>query len=259
MDLGFLIGLPLGFFAIIFSIAIGGFPFQIFISVVSVFITIVGSFAALMVGAPLKRIMSMGTYVGLCLREPKSNIPDIIKTLVSFSEKSRREGLLSLEDEIESLQDDFFKQGIRLVVDGTDPEVIKSIMYNQLNQMNVRHSFGIKLFDDWGKLAPAFGMIGTLYGLVGMLSTMGDPSAIGKGMSAALITTFYGAILANLILIPVKNKLSDRDLKETTEKEIILEGILSIQTGDNPRIVEEKLLAFIPPKERLKVKQTSDI
>lgn len=259
MDLGFIIGLPLGFFAIIFSIIIGGFPMTIYWDLVSVFITIIGSFAALMVGSPISRILKMGTYIKIVMNEPKSNIADIIKTLVSFSEKSRREGLLSLEDEIESLTDDFFKQGIRLVVDGTDPEVIKSIMYNQLNQMNSRHGFGIRLFSDWGKLAPAFGMIGTLYGLVGMLNNMGDPSAIGKGMAAALITTFYGAIMANLVFIPVATKLTDRDANETAEKEIILEGILSIQTGDNPRIVEEKLLAFIPPRERGKIKQTSDV
>jgi len=259
MDLGFIIGMPLGFFAIIISILIGGFPMYIYWDLVSVFITIVGSFAALMVASPMSRIFKIGTYINICLKEPKSNVPDIIKTLVTFSERSRREGLLSLEDEIENLTDEFFKQGIRLVVDGTDPEVIKTIMYNQLNQMNARHSEGISLFDNWGKLAPAFGMIGTLYGLVGMLNSMGDPSLIGKGMAAALITTFYGAIMANLVFIPIKAKLSDRDAVETSEKEIILEGILSIQTGDNPRIVEEKLLAFVPPKERAKIKQTSDI
>ncbi len=259
MDLGFIIGLPLGFFAIIFSIIIGGFPMYIYWDLVSVFITIIGSFAALMVGSPIKRIFKIPTYIKICLKEPKSNIPDIIKTLVTFSERSRREGLLSLEDEIENLSDDFFKQGIRLVVDGTDPEVIKTIMYNQLNQMNARHGEGIGIFDQWGKLAPAFGMIGTLYGLVGMLNSMGDPSLIGKGMAAALITTFYGAIMANLVFIPIKNKLTDRDVMETGEKEIILEGILSIQTGDNTRIVEEKLLAFVPPRERTKIKQTSDI
>lgn len=259
MDLGFIIGLPLGFFAIIISIIIGGFPMYIYWDIISVFITIVGSFSALMVASPMKRIFKIGKYINICLKEPKSNLADIIKTIVSFSERSRREGLLALEDEIDNLSDDFFKQGIRLVVDGTDPEVIKAIMYHNLNQMNARHSEGISLFDSWGKLSPAFGMIGTLYGLVGMLNSLGDPSLIGKGMAAALITTFYGAIMANLVFIPIKTKLAYRDEVETFEKEIILEGILCIQTGDNPRVVEEKLLAFVPPKDRLKIKQTSDI
>ena len=125
--------------------------------------------------------------------------------------------------------------------------------------MNSRHEVGISIFDAWGKLAPAWGMIGTLYGLVAMLANLGDPSQIGKGMAAALITTLYGAIMANLIFVPLKDKLAMRDGDETAEKEIILEGILSIQSGDNPRVVEEKLLAFVVPGDRLKLKQTQDV
>lgn len=257
MDLGIL-GIPLGFALIIVGIFLGGSGLGIYMDLVSAIITIGGSFSALLVSCDLNTIKSIGIYFGIVTKKPKSNVGEIIRQLVAFSEKSRREGLLSLEDEVENLTDAFFKQGIRLVVDGTDPEVIKSILYNQLNQMNARHEIGMKMFDNWGKLAPAFGMIGTLYGLVAMLSSLGDPSQIGKGMSAALITTFYGAILANLIFVPVKDKLELRDNTETAEKEIILEGILSIQSGDNPRVVEEKLLAFVPPKERDKLKQTND-
>ncbi len=254
MDIASVIGLPLGFAAIIFSIVIGGFPIGIYMDLVSVFITVVGSFAALMYGSPMSSIMSLGKVMGLSFKARKSNVGNIIKTLVAFSEKSRREGLLSLEDEIEQLTDEFFKQGIRLVVDGTDPEVIKNVLYNQLNSMNSRHEGNIALLSNWAKLAPAFGMIGTLYGLVGMLANMGDPSSIGKGMAAALITTFYGAIMANLIFIPAAMKLATYDGDETAEREMLIEGILSIQTGDNPRIVEEKLLAFVPPGDRAKLK-----
>ena len=258
MDLGSIVGIPLGFFLIIGAILLGGNSLLIYADPVSAIITIGGSIAALLVSVDLDSVKKIGVFISIVMRKPKSNVTEIIRQLVTFSEKSRREGLLSLEDEVDNLTDTFFKQGIRLVVDGTDPEVIKNILYNQLNQMNARHEVGIKLFDDWGKLAPAFGMIGTLYGLVAMLSSLGDPSQIGKGMSAALITTFYGAILANLIFIPIKSKLELRDADETAEKEIILEGILSIQSGDNPRVVEEKLLAFVPPKERDNVRQVSD-
>ena len=258
MDLGTLVGIPLGLTLLVTAILYGGASLMIYIDVPSILITIGGSFASLLVTQDLANLKQIGKFFGIVYKQPKSNIPEIIKQLVSFSEKSRREGLLYLEDEVEQISDEFFKQGIRLVVDGTDPEVIKTILYNQLNQMNARHSSAIAIFDSWGKLAPAWGMIGTLYGLVAMLANLGDPSQICKGMSAALITTFYGAILANLIFVPVKDKLSMRDANETAEKEIILEGILSIQSGDNPRVVEEKLLAFVAPGDRLKLKQTSD-
>ncbi|HPO51114.1 MAG TPA: motility protein A [Spirochaetota bacterium] len=258
MDLGFVIGIPGALVMVIAAILYGGFSLMLYVDIPSILITVGCSFMALMASSKLKDVTAMGKFIGLCVSQPKSNISDIVKTLVTFSEKSRREGLLSLEDEIEALKDEFFKQGIRLVVDGTDPEVIKNILYSQLNGMETRHGAGIKLFDDWGKLAPAFGMVGTLYGLVGMLANMGDPSAIGKGMAAALITTLYGAIMANGIFIPIKNKLEIRHNDEVAEKEIIVEGILSIQTGDNPRVVEEKLLAFVAPKERAKLKQTQD-
>lgn len=258
MDLGTLIGIPLGFTMLIAAILYGGASLLIYLDIPSALITIGGSFCALMVTQDMANLKKIGKFFGIAYKQPKSNVPEIIRQLVSFSEKSRREGLLSLEDEVEQINDDFFKQGIRLVVDGTDPEVIKSILYNQLNQMNARHTLGVSIFDAWGKLAPAWGMIGTLYGLVAMLANLGDPSQIGQGMATALITTLYGAIIANLIMIPVKDKLSMRDANETAEKEIILEGILSIQSGDNPRVVEEKLLAFVAPKERATLKQTSD-
>ena len=168
----------------------------------------------------------------------------IITTLVAFSEKARREGLLALEDDLDEGEDEFMRKGIQLVVDGTDPDIIKNILYTELNQVQARHSSNIKVIDDWSKLAPAFGMIGTLTGLIAMLANMEDSSAIGAGMAQALITTMYGSLMANLVLIPFKNKLVDLDDGETLVKELIIEGILSIQSGDNPRILEEKLIAF---------------
>ncbi len=255
MDLGTIIGLGAGFFLLIFGVISSGGDIVRFISIPSVLITIGGSFSALLVGNPLSRILGIMRYFNLALRLPNYEEERIISQLVNFSEKARREGLLALEDDLEEVEDDFLRKGIQLVVDGTDPDIIKNILYNELNQIQNRHSIGITLFDDWGKFAPAFGMIGTLIGLIIMLANIEDKSAIGTGMSTALITTMYGVILANLVFIPIKRNLEDKDNAETLVKEIMIEGILSIQSGDNPRILEEKLLSFLPPARREAVRQ----
>lgn len=255
MDFTVLGGIIAGFIAIIASILVSGFPMYIYLDLISVFITIVGSMSALVVAMPWEAVKNLNKVIRVAMMKQKLNIDTLIPMLVAFSEKSRREGLLSLEDDIEAIEDNFLKTGLQLVVDGTDPDVIKNILYHEMDQLEARHGVGIKFFDQWGKLAPAWGMIGTLFGLVGMLQSLGDPSSIGVGMAAALITTFYGAIMANLIFIPIKTKLEDRHENEMLIKEIVLEGILSIQTGDNPRIVEQKLLAFLDPKLRDKIKR----
>ncbi len=258
MDLGVVLGIPLGIFCIVISILVGGFTLDTYWDLISVFITIGGSFCALMVATPLEKLRKIWTVFNIAMKKENLRVEEIIPRLVTFSEKSRREGLLSLEDDLETIEDDFFREGIQLVVDGTDPDVIKNVLYNEMTQLQSRHKIGIDMFDNWSKYAPAFGMIGTLYGLCGMLRSLGDPTLIGIGMASALITTFYGAIMCYLIFLPIKKKLEDKDQDEITVKEIILEGILSIQTGDNPRIVEQKLLAFLDPVSRTKIKQTSD-
>ncbi len=255
MDLGTVIGLIAGFVVVVLGVLASGGNFQSFISPSSILITLGGSFGALLVANPLSRVLGLVRYFSLGMRVPNYEEERIISQLVTFSEKARREGLLALEDDLEEVEDDFLRKGIQLVVDGTDPDIIKSILYNDLNQIQSRHSLGINLFDDWGKLAPAFGMIGTLIGLIIMLGNIEDKSAIGTGMSTALITTLYGAFLANLVFIPMKRNLTDKDDAETLVKEIMIEGILSIQSGDNPRILEEKLLSFLAPARREAVRQ----
>ena len=250
MDLGTIIGLILGFVMILMSILTSGGGLGSYIDIPSIFMVIGGSFAALMVASPLSRVLGIMKYLNHALNVPNWGEEAIISTLVNFSEKARREGLLALEDDLEEVEQEFLKKGIQLVVDGTDPEIIKNLLYNELNQIQERHQDGIKIFDDWGKLAPAFGMIGTLAGLIAMLANLSDSDSIGSGMALALITTMYGAIFANLVLIPLKGKLEDRDKGETLVKEIMVEGILSIQSGDNPRILEVKLLSFLPPVRR---------
>jgi len=250
MDLATIGGLVAGAALIIISMATSGSPLGQFFDPGSILMVIGGSFGALLVANPLSRVLGIMKYINKATKVPNYGEEKIITTLVNFSEKARREGLLALEDDLEEVEQEFLKKGIQFVVDGTDPEIIKTMLFNELNQQQERHEAGINLFATWGTLAPAFGMIGTLAGLIGMLANLDDPDAIGSGMALALITTFYGSIFANLMLIPLSKKLQDRDRDETLVNEIMIEGILSIQSGDNPRILESKLISFLPPARR---------
>ena len=250
MDISTIIGLVMGFGLILLAMAFGGSGLTIYIDLNSFLMVIGGSFAAMMISNPLSRVLGLSKIMNHVFRIPNYELEKTISTLVNFSERARREGLLALEDDIEDVGDEFLKDGVQMVVDGTDPEIIKSILYSDLEQLEQRHAIGIKFFADWGSLAPAFGMIGTLAGLIAMLANLDDPDAIGSGMALALITTMYGSIFANMVLIPFKNKLTDRDLEERLTREIMIEGILSIQAGDNPNILKYKLVSFLDPVKR---------
>ncbi len=250
MDISTIGGMFLGVAMVAMGIIIGGVGVGIYVDIPSILIVLGGSFAGLMISNPLPRVLGVMKYLKHALQIPNYELEKTITTLVNFSERARREGLLALEDDIEEVEDEFLKNGIQLVVDGTDPELIKSILYNDVGQLEERHSIGIKIFDDWGALAPAFGMIGTLIGLIAMLANLDDPDAIGSGMATALITTLYGSFVANLLFIPIKNKLEDRDKSERLSRDIMIEGILSIQAGDNPNILKYKLISFLEPTKR---------
>ena len=250
MDISTIIGLVMGFGLILLAMAFGGSGLTIYVDLNSFLMVIGGSFAAMMISNPLSRVLGLSKIMNHVFRIPNYELEKTISTLVNFSERARREGLLALEDDIEDVGDEFLKDGVQMVVDGTDPEIIKSILYSDLEQLEQRHAIGIKFFADWGSLAPAFGMIGTLAGLIAMLANLDDPDAIGSGMALALITTMYGSIFANMVLIPFKNKLTDRDLEERLTREIMIEGILSIQAGDNPNILKYKLVSFLDPVKR---------
>ena len=258
MDLGSLIGLFLGLGMIIFGIISGGVGFSYYIHVPSVLIVVGGSIGSLMVSVPLSRVLGIGRYIGVLMNVPNLEEGRIITDLVGFAERGRREGLLALEDNLDDVENEFMRKGIQLVVDGTDPDIIKNILYTELNQIQDRHQDGIDLFAFWGSVTPAFGMIGTLIGLIAMLANLDNSAGIAQGMATALITTMYGTILANVFMNPIKQKLMDRDKYETRSKEIVIEGILSIQAGDNPRILLEKLLSFLPPPEREPIRAESN-
>ncbi len=250
MNLGSLIGLVGGIAMILLSIFTSGGTVMTYVDAPSFFMTVGGSFFALMLQYGLKETLGVFKLLSRSFKTYDYGAEKLLDKLYEFSEKARREGILSLEEEMNDLDDKFMQQGLRLVVDGTDAEVIRELMENELSQMNERHGQGIKQVDAWSKLAPGFGMLGTVLGLIAMMKNLEDKSRIGPNMAVALITTFYGAIMANFILQPMMGKLVIDDAAETTVKEMVIEGVLSIQAGDNPRILLVRLASYLPPKQK---------
>ncbi len=255
MDIASVGGIAAAFVFLGLGVIFARGDFGLFFDPPSLMITVLGSFSALLASNPLSYLLGVGSVARWAFFAPDVNSKEMIITLVSFSEKARREGLLALEDDLDELEDEFLKKGIQLVVDGTDPELVRRIMETELSYIAERHDRGKKVFEDWALLAPAFGMIGTLMGLILMMVNLEDKSAIGPGMSTALITTLYGAIMANAMLTPIANKLEVRANEEFLMKLIMIEGTLSIQAGDNPRIVRDKLIAFLEPGQREEITQ----
>lgn len=231
----------------------GGGNLVDFADPVSVIITGGGGTVAVLMGNGLGAFGKIPILLKVIISPPKQSAPEMIITLISFADKARREGLLVLEDDLNEVKEDFLRKGMQLVVDGADPEMVKKIMSSEIDEMETRHDGMRKIFEDMAALYPAWGMIGTLIGLVLMLRAMGSgggSSGVASGMAAALITTYYGSILANGIALPLASKLSALHDEEILVKNVMLEGILSIQAGENPRMATEKLLSFLPPPER---------
>lgn len=249
MDLTTVIGIIAGVAVIILGIMQSGSVITFF-DAASVFIVLGGTTSAIIIAYPINELVGVIGVVKKTIFSKTQPTTETIATLVSFAERARREGILALERHMEEIEDEFLSKGIQLAVDGTEPELMRSILATELDYLEKRHTSGAGILGTAGALAPAFGMVGTLIGLVLMLQTMSDPSTIGPKMAVALITTFYGAVMANLVFIPLNNKLKRRSEEEVLIKELMIEGILSIQSGDNPRIVEQKLTSFISPKLR---------
>jgi chemotaxis protein MotA len=221
-----------------------------FVDLASVLIVVVGSYVTMFTLSSISGAIGIFSIIGLAFKTPQFNEQGIITKLMTMSEKARREGLLALEEELEDLDDEFMKKGMRLVVDGTDAGIIRNLMENELSQIQDRHAANITMVNGWASLAPGLGMLGTVIGLIGMLSMLEDKSALGPNMAVALITTLYGSMMANLLLIPIAGKLKTYDAMESRVKEMQIEGVLSIQAGDNPRILATKLLSYLDPVER---------
>jgi len=244
-----LIGIISGIALMIGSVILGGETHNFF-NLPALMIVLGGTLAATTINYPVRELLKIAPILRVAFTSKKMEPSGVISTMVSFAEKARREGLLALEDDTGGLDDQFLRKGIQLVIDGTDPELVRSILDTELAFLSERHKMGQSIFETMGSLSPSFGMIGTLIGLVQMLSVIDDPEAIGPGLATALITTLYGVIMANLVFIPIAGKLKVRSEEEILLKEVMIEGMLSIQAGENPRIVEEKLKAFLAPEIR---------
>ncbi len=249
MDIATVVGLVLAQVLIIGSIMMGA-GLASFVDVPSIAIVFGGTIAACMVAFPMNKFTALGKVFKKGFLFSLPALPEQIESMAEFAALARREGLLALEEKLEAVKDAFLVKGLRLVVDGFPPEVVRDILSNDLYAMQERHSGGKAILDKMGEVAPAMGMLGTLIGLVTMLKNLSDPSQIGSGMAVALLTTFYGAYLANVVFLPLATKLDQRKKEETMLREIMIEGIVSIQSGDKPQMVKEKLKAFLPPAVR---------
>ena len=248
MDIATLLGMFVGMGLVGYAIFSGAGDKAIaFVSPSSAMIVIGGAIASVLTSFPLVNFLRSGKVITKAFMHKEQSAQKLIDDLVGYAEVARRDGILSLENAIRDADDPFIVRGIQMAVDGTDPELIEAIMNNELEAIADRHDKGKAVFDAIGKYAPAYGMIGTLVGLVIMLMNMDDPAAIGPGMAVALLTTLYGSMFANMFALPLADKLGTRNEEELTLKTIIVKGVMSIQSGDNPRIVEQKLKTFLPP------------
>lgn len=253
MDLATIIGLILCITLVIMAIITGDngvAGIWNFVDVKSVLITMGGSMCAVLAMYPLKDFLNGFKTIQKAIKLPALNTQEIIRKIIELSNLARKEGLLSLEEAVADLDDIFLKKGILLIVDGTDPELVRAIMETELASIEGRHKKYIGFWQAIASMGPAWGMIGTLVGLIDMLQALDNPSTIGPAMAVALITTLYGSMLANWICTPIANKLQSNNDTEMMVKEIMIEGLLSIQAGENPRVIEEKLKSFLSPTER---------
>ena len=253
MDIASIIGMVMCGFFLIYGICSGddgAAALGNFYDFSSILITFGGAICATLASHTLSDFLAGLKSFLLIFKTPALDTPQIISKIIELSNVARKEGLLSLEEAAADLDDAFLKKGILLIVDGTDPELVRGIMDTELGSIDARHKKRIGFWEALGAMGPAWGMIGTLIGLINMLYHMDDPSTLGPAMAVALITTLYGSLLANWICTPVSNKLKADNAIEMQQKEVMIEGLLSIQAGENPRVIEEKLKSFLPPKDR---------
>ncbi len=263
MDIATLLGFLAGAFFILTSMLLGT-NFNIakmmaaFIEPSSIMITVGGTIAATLIANPIPRILKSIKAMLKTVVPPKVNPAEGINEIIRLANLARKESLLALEEASHNIDDSFLKKGLMLIVDGSDPELVRNILETEMAYIETRHNDVRGVWDFVGSSAPAWGMIGTLIGLILMLQDLSDPSQLGPKMAIALVTTFYGSIIANFIAMPISNKLKIYSNDEMLLKEVMIEGILSIQAGENPRIIEEKLKSFLSPNLRNDDKQAGE-
>lgn len=242
-------GFTFCFMAILFGVATNGGIKTIpnYLHIPSLIVTMGGAVFATMITADSFEDFVIGVKgLSNALTRSMTNVSEITNTIYTLSDVARKEGLLALEEQAEQLTDPFLKKGISLVIDGSNPDLTKDILESEMNHRQENAKKQIHFWQDLGSYAPAWGMVGTLIGLVNMMKSMGDnPAAIGEGMSLALITTLYGSIIANWICIPIARRLEKKSEAEYLAQEIVIEGVLSIQAGENPYIIKEKIKAIL--------------
>lgn len=254
MDIATIVGMIACLFFVVLGIVTGpqgAAAIGNFYDLVSIFVTIGGSVCCvLMTCKDIPDFVAGLKSISLAMKKPNVNEKEIIDNIMNLSNIARKEGLLALEEAASGIEDDFLKKGVMLVVDGTEPELVRSIMETELTAIEGRHNQRIGFWQTWAGMGPAWGMIGTLVGLVNMLKQLDDMSTVGPNMAVALLTTLYGSLIANWICTPVFTKLKANNNLEIMMKEITVEGLLSIQAGENPRLIEEKLKSFLSPAVR---------
>ena len=250
MDIATIGGLIFAIALVIGSILLGG-GLGAFVDVPSMMIVFGGSLASIFVTFPLKKALGTATVVKNCFMFKLPAANEVIAQFSEFATTARRDGLLALEGAVEAIEDPFLKRGLEQVVGGTSADDLAASLDLEVEQIGSRHTSGKKIIDSIAAAAPAFGMIGTLIGLVQMLNNLSDPSQIGSGMAVALLTTLYGAVIANMFCIPLAGKLESRASEETMIRELMITGLVSLIEGHAPRAVEERLQSFLAPKARV--------
>lgn len=259
MNISFIIGLLAGFGLVIYGILQSGTStsqvISSFIDIPSMYITFGGAIAATIMSIPVKYLKDIPKNMKVLMKKEKINLNVYIDTIEELAKEARLKGLLVLEEKVNNMDmaDDFLKYCVMLIVDAIEPTKVRAQIENEIDCIEARHSSAWKAFDTLGSFGPAFGMLGTLIGLINMLANMNaseGADALGKGMSVALVTTFYGSVLANMICAPISNRLKAKHDEEMIAKEMIMEGVLSIQSGENPKYIREKLNSYITYQER---------
>lgn len=247
MDIATILGILIAFGLVVSAIGSG---LSSFIDPPSMLIVIGGTVGVLLVGYPLNKCIGVIGVVLKTFMYKMDKGSDVIAKLVELAQTVRKDGILALESEVGNIDNEFMAKGLQMAIDGQEPGAIEEILYMEMDKVAERHTLGADMFTALGTYAPSMGMIGTLVGLVLMLQNMSDPSSIGPSMSIALLTTFYGALMANILFLPMSGKLKTRSKDELLIREIIIVGIQSLVAGENPRVMEQKLLGYLPPKER---------
>ncbi len=267
MNLSFMIGLLAGFGLVIYGIITSGSSMSqvmsSFIDMSSIYITFGGAISATIMSVPVKYLKDIPQNMKVLMKREKINLNLYIDAIEELAKEARLKGLLVLEEKVNTLelQDEFLKYCVMLIVDAIEPTKVRAQIDNEIDCIEARHASAWKVFDTLGSFGPAFGMLGTLIGLINMLANM-DASqgadSLGKGMSVALVTTFYGSVLANMICAPISNRLKAKHDEEMITKELIMEGVLSIQSGENPKYIREKLNSYITYQERGSLSSEAD-